>query len=73
MNDLRSIARRFSNRDAWEDGLAFFEQLVADHPTDPDALANLAFFVVKQSRYDTERGLHLLDASLQANPRCPLA
>jgi len=70
---LRSKARGFANRDQWSEGRAHFEDHVARHPDDAEAFAHLAFFVVKESRYDTERGLQLLEQALQLDPTCAVA
>jgi len=66
---LRDTARRFANRDAWSEGRAWFEA----RPPEPESLAHLAFFVVKESRYDTDRGLALIDRALERDPSCAVA
>jgi len=71
--DLRLIARRFWERDAWAAGREWFEARAADRPDEALAHAWLAFFVVKESRYDTERGLALVEHALALDPACALA
>lgn len=73
METLRSVARRFANRDRWSEGRDYFEAHLARSPEDAEARAHLAFFVVKESRYDTDRGLRLLDEALAANAACAIA
>lgn len=70
---MREPALRFISRDAWKDGLAFFEDAVRRDPADAEAHAHLGFFCVKQSRYDTKRGLAELEQALRLDPRCALA
>lgn len=71
--DLRATARQFANRDRWVDGVAFFEKYVNEHPSCAEARAHLAFFVVKESRYDTERGLRLIEDALHIDAECAVA
>ncbi len=74
MNDrLREIARRYANRDRWTPGRVVFERMVRLSPNNAEAYAHLAFFVVKEGRYDTERGLTLLDRALTLDPQCAIA
>lgn len=70
---MRETALRFIRRDAWKDGLAFFEEAVRKDPKSSEAHAHLGFFCVKQSRYDTKRGLAELEQALRLDPACALA
>lgn len=73
MTVLRDTARRFANRDAWIEGRDWFEAHVAGHPEEAEAHAHLAFFVVKESRYDTARAFALLDTAQVLDERCAIA
>jgi Flp pilus assembly protein TadD len=68
-SSLRATARRFANRDAWTEGRAWFEERLVD----AESRAHLAFFVAKESRYDTDRAFALLAESLSLDPACALA
>ena len=73
MSLMRAQARRYANRDAWIEGRRFFETRVEQYPLDAQARAHLAFFVVKESRYDTQRALRLLDEAIALDPGCAIA
>jgi len=70
---MREAALRFIRRDAWKDGRAFFEDAARKTPENAEAHAHLGFFLVKESRYDTTRGLAELDRALRLDPGCALA
>ncbi|NNN04542.1 MAG: tetratricopeptide repeat protein [Elusimicrobia bacterium] len=70
---LREEARRFFRRDRWTAGRIYFEEAVRRHPTSADAHAHLGFFCVKESRFDTARGLAEFAVALGLDPVCASA
>lgn len=66
-------ARLFLARDAWKQGRVFFEKAVRRAPADARARAHLGFFCVKESRYDTARGLREFKRAMRLDERCALA
>ena len=70
---LNEAARRFARRDSWKSGRLFFEKAVRRDPGSADARAHLGFFCVKESRFDTKRGLAHFDAALALDPGCAAA
>ncbi len=70
---FREEARRFARRDRWTAGRIYFEEAVRLRPTFADARAYLGFFCVKESRFDTARGLAEFSAALELDPTCAAA
>ena len=67
---LREKARSFARRDAWRPGRSFFEEEVRREPRGADARAHLGFFCVKETLFDTKRGLAEFAAALALDPDC---
>ncbi|MFI5349255.1 MAG: tetratricopeptide repeat protein [Elusimicrobiota bacterium] len=67
---LTEKARSFSRLDAWRAGRVAFEEEVLRNPREPEAHAHLGFFCVKESFFDTKRGLAEFDAALALDPGC---
>jgi tetratricopeptide (TPR) repeat protein len=70
MSALSEKARGFSSRDAWRAGRLFFEEEVRRAPRSADAHAHLGFFCVKETLFDTKRGLAEFAAALELDPDC---
>ena len=70
---LREKARRFARRDDWRAGRIYFEKEVRRAPRAADAHAHLGFFCVKESLFDTKRGLAEFAAALDLDPACSWA
>lgn len=70
---LREKVRGFMSRDRWREGLRFLEEEVQRDPGNAEARAHLGFFYVKESRYDTARGLASYAEALEINPNCFMA
>ena len=68
--ELRVKARSFARRDAWRAGRIFFEEAVLREPRGADAHAHLGFFCVKETLFDTKRGLAEFAAALELDPAC---
>jgi tetratricopeptide (TPR) repeat protein len=66
----REKARSFSRRDDWRAGRLFFEGEVRRDPGGAEAHAHLGFFCVKESLFDTKRGLAEFSAALALDPGC---
>jgi tetratricopeptide (TPR) repeat protein len=67
---LNEAARRFARRDSWKAGRLYFEKTVRARPRDAQARANLGFFCVKETRFDTKRGLAQFGAAIALDPGC---
>ncbi len=67
---LREKVRGFMSRDRWREGRRILEEEVRRDPGDAEARAHLGFFCVKESRYDTARGLAEYAAALALDPKC---
>jgi tetratricopeptide (TPR) repeat protein len=67
---LRETARRFAGRDGWRAGRLHFEHEVLREPRSADAHAHLGFFCVKETLFDTKRGLAEFAAALDLDPDC---
>jgi tetratricopeptide (TPR) repeat protein len=70
---LRGEALRFARRDDWKSGRLFFEDAVRRDPGRAEAHAHLGFFCVKETRFDTARGLAEFAAALALDPGCAVA
>jgi tetratricopeptide (TPR) repeat protein len=73
MNSLSEYAKDFARRDAWSEGRRFFEDVARRNPRNAEACAHLGFFSVKESRYDTRRGMAEYEAALRLDPACAAA
>ena len=67
---LREKARSFSRRDAWRAGRLSFEEEVHRAPRNAEAHAHLGFFCVKETLFDTKRGLAEFSAALALDAGC---
>ena len=70
---LRETVRSFARRDAWRAGRVFFEEETRREPRGAEARAHLGFFCVKETRYDTKRGLAEFAAALELDADCAQA
>jgi tetratricopeptide (TPR) repeat protein len=68
--ELREKARAFARRDAWRAGRLAFEEEALRDPGSADARAHLGFFCVKESLFDTKRGLAEFAGALDLDPGC---
>jgi tetratricopeptide (TPR) repeat protein len=70
MERLSDKARSFARRDDWRAARVYFEGEVLREPHGAEARAHLGFFCVKESLFDTKRGLAEFAAALDLDPKC---
>ena len=68
--ELKEKARSFARRDAWRAGRIYFEEAVLREPRNADAHAHLGFFCVKETLFDTKRGLAEFAVALDLDSSC---